>query len=241
MTGYSTVRVDKTFIDVYLASGDWVLERCMRSTDPEVAALTCQRWLVDSPAKRAIFAALYGDLLRPGRKQRILDVGGGLTCFTAPLATDHDYTLVDIFAHDDAERVGRAIAGIRPEAIIGTDWAQTEFGADRDIAIANDLFPNVDQRLGPFLVRAGAACREVRISLTYYDAPRYYRVKRIDADEVLTVKAWDGEALVLELQRHLKPGPTLDALVGEIRRDVASVYPNGRAVLIAAIPSDHIR
>lgn len=241
MTDYAAKRIDREFVDAYLAGGDWVLDRCANLADAETAALTCQKWLVDSAAKRAIFAALYGDLLRPGPKRRILDIGGGLTCFTSPMATDHDYTLVDIFAHDDAERVGRAVAGIRPEAIVGTDWAQTEFGVGRDIAIANDLFPNVDQRLGPFLARAGAAFREVRVSLTYYDTPRYYRVKRIDADEVLTVKAWDGEALVLELQRHLKPSAARDALVGEIRRDLPSAYPNGRAVLIAAIPSDHIR
>lgn len=64
--------------------------------------LTCQKWLRESAPKRFIFERIYGDLLAEGAtRQRILDIGGGLTCFTRELASRHKYHLVDVLAHDD--------------------------------------------------------------------------------------------------------------------------------------------
>lgn len=73
---------------------------------------------------------------------------------------------------------------------MGVDWYDYPPG-EYDIIIANDIFPNVDQRLELFLQKYLPHCKEMRLSLTYFDEPKWYRAQRVDGDEVLTILQWN--------------------------------------------------
>ena len=113
--------------------------------------------------------------------QSVLDVGCGDDCYEAS-------RLVSRYEFIDLEKTN-------------VDWldfdmekGSIEYKYDPpngwDIIIANDVFPNVDQRLELFLEKYLPHCKEMRLSLTYFDEPHWYRAKRIDGDEVLTMLAW---------------------------------------------------
>jgi len=103
----------------------------------------------------------------------------------------------------------------------GIDWA--EFNVEHygyDIIIANDLFPNVDQRLELFLEMYLPHCKEMRLSLTYFDEPHWYRATRPEG-EVITMLAWTRKQIT-----NLLPwsGCHTKGYQGE--------FPNGRKVLL---------
>ncbi len=202
------------------------------------SAFTSHRWLRDSAPKRMIFGEMYGDLLFGGssRRLRILDVGGGVTALSRLLVRRHDYHLIDIFAHETAallEPFQREAGGV---FWTEGDWYSLAPGDRYDVIIANDLFPNVDQRLSEFLKYALPHCAELRISLTFYNQPRHYLVRRIDnANEVLCVKAYDGEQTAAAVAKFKDRLPLPD-LGGFLREDRPSLYANGRQVAIAVFP-----
>jgi hypothetical protein len=138
----------------------------------ECEQLACERWLLDSPAKRMIAWQVYGDLLvSSGRK--VMDIGAGDSSLTRALSERHDYRVIELGAHDP------------PPGGVVEDWRDTPF--DCDLLIAVDLFPNVDQGLAAFLARREGI--ETRMVLTTYQ-DRAYRTRRVDADEILTFQAW---------------------------------------------------
>jgi hypothetical protein len=183
-------RVTRPAVDRYLQD-DTLLRRLApwhRGPDDEMA---CQRWLNDTPAKRYIANALYDDLLAC-EGLRIVDIGGGLTSMTRALAARHEYLLIDIMAHDGPSAIDAFLAETPPFSLRREDWHTASLPEQADVVIASDLFPNVDQRLTLFLQRMQPIAGEVRLSLTYYNEPRSYAVKRLDADEVFYILAWDG-------------------------------------------------
>jgi hypothetical protein len=213
-------------LDGYLAGGDPVLKMLDAAARPVDEGFASQRWLRDAAPKRLIFQELYGDLLVEGPRRRVLDVGGGFTSLTRELLTRHDYCLLDFMAHDDHG----ALAAV--EAELGrfwqaSDWIDLHSVGTWDVVIANDLFPNVDQRLATFVERFLPHCAEMRLSLTCYDGRRFYRTRRLEGDEILIVVAWDPAqtARALHPYRHHVRGDlaALDEAIG-------TVYPNGRLV-----------
>jgi len=116
------------------------------------------------------------------------------------------------------------------------DWYDYSPDKPVDLVIANDLFPNVDQRLRLFLERFVPVCREIRVSLTFYNNARYYLTRRLNADEILCVLAYDGEQTAAVLKRYLDriEVPDLDCLVAER----PSIYPNGRQIAIVNLRGD---
>ena len=199
--------------------------------------LTCQKWLRASAPKRLIFERMYGDLLRQLEGLRVLDVGGGLTCFTRLLATRHHYTLVDLMAHADALAAERASVGANRLFIQVMDWYEFTPNCTYDLIIANDLFPNVDQRLELFLKKFLPVSKEIRLSLTYYPQARFYMTRRVQGEEFLFMLAWDGEmtARVLEKFEGRIEASDLKLLLLENR----SVYPNRRQVCLINIKGYH--
>lgn len=197
---------DESDLTAYRESGDPLLELL---GDPRAKDLTGERWLRESEAKRAIAWAAYGPLLE-GPRLRILDVGAGFSSLSFLMAARHDYLACDLGVHDPAPD------GIR---VFTDDWALLPAG-EFDLVLAVDLFPNVDQRLEAFLARFSGA--SLRIVLTTY-ADRWYRAKRTDADEILTVKAWSWEQTRTVLWRRLG----LDAY-----EPSGSLFPNGRQVCL---------
>jgi hypothetical protein len=164
-----------------------------------------ERWLRESPAKRLIAWELYGDLLT-GERLRVLDVGSGYSSIQEILSERHEYLAVDLGIYGPGDFFYRG------------DWRDLHVRAF-DVVIANDLFPNVDQGLGPFLERFPGA----RLSLTVYE-DRYYRVRRVDADEVLTIKAWDWKQTRSVLERFMD--------VPDIQPPTESLFDNGRQVCL---------
>lgn len=193
---------------------------------PGDETLVCDRWLAQTPAKRLIYHNLYGDLLAIGGR-RVLDVGGGLSSLTRMLADRNDYTLVDLLAHDGGSRLDEFMT-THPFCLERRDWFDFTPSVPYDVVIANDLFPNVDQRLTLFLERYLPVSRELRLTLTWYDQPRFYLTRRVDAEEVLCMLAWNGRAT-----RH-----AIEPFAARIRNpdsaifsgDHPSLYPNGRTV-----------
>lgn len=198
------------------------------ATDHE--KLICQKWLRDSAPKRMVFNRLYGDLLRQQTGLRVLDIGGGITAFTDILAKRHEYHLIDLLAHDCSWVEENNLYSLNGLHLHKTDWYDFSLSEPFDIIIANDLFPNVDQRLDLFIQKFLPFTSEMRLSLTYYPRPRFYITKRIDGDEILCMLAWDGIATRNTLKKYAKKlcSPNFDLLSSE----TDSVYPNDRQVCI---------
>lgn len=175
------------------------------------------RWLVDSLPKRAIYDNLYGDLLQKKRSRKILDVGGGFCSLSKILITHHDYQLLDIMAHDDVSTLGNFL--------IRKDWYKFT-PAKYDIVISNDMFPNVDQRLELFLNKYLPITKEIRMSLTYHNTPKFYTTKRVDTDEIFCQLAYNGHQIKHILERFF----TAD--FKDVLLNFPSLFLNGRQIKI---------
>ena len=176
--------------DDYIAAGDPIKDKLL---DPELphSPFISHKWLLDSIEKRMIYNHVYGDLLESDG-QKILDVGGGFCSLTHQMLGHHEYSVLDIMAHDDTELLEKINLEQQRAAWIGADWNKFQISQNYDIIIANDLFPNVDQRLEMFLEKYLPHCQEMRLSLTCYNNNRVYKVKRVGVDEVFHMVAWDN-------------------------------------------------
>ncbi len=210
--------------------GDRIKSLMGECSDPQDTRLVCQQWLENMPAKRMIFDDLYGDLLfskHENRNTKVIDVGGGLTCLTRRLATQTRYTLIDPLVHDDDNSILAAERNSPTFCALRKDWYET--APDHvDLVIANDIFPNVDQRLELFLDWASRRAKFLRLIVTVYNKVRSYRTKRLDADEQLWFLAWNGSHLINCLQNCGVEVPV--ELSAGLLQDDSSLYPNGRTV-----------
>jgi len=171
-------------------------------------------WLKESLPKRIIYYELYSDFILNGNK-KILDIGGGYCGITKTLALENDYTLLDICNSDIAINH------------IQKDWYDIKNTKESyDVIIANDIFPNVDQRLEMFLYYFLPKCKEMRLSLTYYDNYKFYKTKRIDGDEIFHQLEWNSEQTEKVMKKYKK----------DIKLPYdKSVFPNGRQIYITTI------
>lgn len=220
--------VNKTQVENYIKKdkvSDWLSGF---GTDND-ELLVCQGWLRKTPAKRFIFDEMYGDLLINEKHWKILDVGGGLTGLSRALVERHNYVVVDLLAHDDLSAASQMEDEVGAEFIRAQDWATLEPDT-YDLVIANDIFPNVDQRLEMFLEKFLSETKMIRLSLTFYDVPRFYMTKRVDAEELLCMLAWNGEHLKSVLAKYVKNIVNADFEVFSCPGD--SAYPNGRQVCV---------
>jgi hypothetical protein len=102
-----------------------------------------------------------------------------------------------------------------------------------DVVIANDLFPNVDQRLALFLDKFLPVANEIRLSLTYYNQPRFYRCRSLTSEEIFCMLAWDGEQTARTLMRYREQ--VVGAGFSELERQGPSLYENGRQVCLVTL------
>ncbi len=181
---------------------DVILGRLREAAHPDDATFTSNRWLIESAPKRMIYSYVYGDLLDPStRPKSVLDVGGGYCSLSRLICKNHHYILLDIMAHDSHEALETVQTEMGQKFWENMDWHEYLPAEEFDLVISNDLFPNVDQRLWLFLERYLPLCREMRLTLTYYNHPKFYFARRIDADEVLCVLSWTGEQVKQVLER----------------------------------------
>jgi len=210
---------DQELLDSYLVS-DRVME-LIRSQEG-LPPTTCTRWLMEQSPKRLAISRLYWDLLTEVEGLRVVDVGGGLSVFTPLLADRHDYVLVDPLDLDEHAVAEEVFATTSDVCWMPIDWAELE-PEPCDVVIANDLFPNVDQRLRMFVDRWRPVSSELRLLVTYFIEPRWYRARREGADEVLTVSAWSKS----DVETFLAECDHVDVVLPEPR----SIYGNGRQCL----------
>lgn len=187
------------------------------------------RWLIESQPKRMIYEHVYGDLLSENAQaMTILDVGGGFNALTRILIRHHAYQTLDLMAHDSVAAAHREELALKKDFFIQNDWYEFEPPFTYDLIIANDLFPNVDQRLEIFLNRYLPYCREMRLTLTFYNQPRWYRVNSAYTDEVFHMLAWDGAHLTQVLKRFSKQ--ITEPLQDLSLHNAPSLYDNQRHV-----------
>ena len=101
------------------------------------------------------------------------------------------------------------------------------------MVIANDIFPDVDQRLELFIEKYLPLCKELRMSLTYYNLPKFYAAKRLDDTEILTFLSYDGRITrsILERFRDRVKGGWDEAAADGMLEQAESLYKNGRQVM----------
>jgi len=195
---------------------------------------TAHKWLAESLQKRMIFFYIYGDILKKNiKKKKILDVGGGYSALTRLILKNHCYTLLDIMAHDDHGLLKKLQKDIRKEFWVNKDWYRFMPKEKYDIVIANDLFPNVDQRIEEFIEKFLPYTLEIRISLTYYNTPKFYKVKRIDEDEIFFIVPWNGEQTKNVISRYKSLIRNYNASL--FSKNVKSIFPNNRIVSLIII------
>lgn len=217
------------------ARNDWVGRLLAEERLPGDDALTIHQWLADDAAKRAIFAELYGDLIIPAPGRRVLDVGGGVSAATRALARAGEYRVLDLLAHGGEELAASLAKSCGRDVVIGSDWLRyAETTSDMyDVVVAADLFPNVDQRLALFIEKLLPRTRELRLSLTFYNSPRYYLCRRLDGDEVFCMLAWDGEQTASVMQRYRSALVEPDFSLFSTSQP--SLFANGRQVCLVTL------
>jgi hypothetical protein len=146
-------------------------------------------WLLAYEWKRVIAWLMYHDLLAEGSSRDILEIGSGLSGLSFALSLHHRYVAIEKAMHETAETyrrvemdLGRAIFKLR-------DWTDEDSSDDLDLVVANDVFPNVDQRLYEFVASYLPRARELRLSLTYYENTAF-EVTRESSGERLVIKPW---------------------------------------------------
>lgn len=211
------------------STDDSVMRWLDKYSEAEDEQLTCQRWLRESVPKRFIFQQLYGDLIARQTPMRILDVGGGLTCMTRVFVKHHNYCLIDLSAHDRPQLAQQFNDRHGQEFIITKDWYDCDLQAF-DLVIVNDLFPNVDQRLELFLDKCLSKSAELRLSLTWYNKPRFYHARALDRAEIFALLAWNGDQLHRCLARRRSTIKNPDFTIFDTKEP--SVFPNGRHVCV---------
>ncbi|MBT3604116.1 MAG: hypothetical protein HOE48_01945 [Candidatus Latescibacteria bacterium] len=148
------------------------------------------QWLLDMPWKRPVAFMMLADLVQPDQPAKeILEIGGNLSYFTYELAKHHNYILVDKATHETEDNYHKVETQIKKTFVHNCDWADFTSKSHYDIVIANDIFPNVDQRLYEFVDRFLPQTQEMRLTLTYYEDTSF-EVQRLASGEMLTMRPW---------------------------------------------------
>lgn len=216
---------------------DWIMSMLEINMIEEEQKIRTNQWLINMENKRLIYADVYGDILRMQSSRKVLDVGGGLNSLTKILAANSQYTLLDFLAHGGKEYLTE-IEEKSHIRWVEKDWYEIEKMENYDVIIANDIFPDVDQRMELFISRMLPYCRELRLVVTYYNCPCFYTTKRIDDSEIMTFLSWDGEITAMKLKKYIDRSNANVKELEEMKVNVDSIYQNGRQVSYLVIQGD---
>lgn len=206
-------------LQLYLRD-DWVLRRLISQVSELSQVGMTDRWLMESPAKRYIYGLMFGDLVGKKKEISVGEIGPGPGYSSLWVTEGRESVLID--SHPDFSL----------ENGIHGDWsANWRHLNGCGIILANDVFPNVDQRLLHLIqLFLDSSARELRISLTFFKDIREYLVKRIDAEELLTFKAWQPFELKSVLMEAF---PEERATIEQTFLSLPnSIFPNNRLVMI---------
>lgn len=215
--------VNKRNFNTYLRKYDKGMLRTLKKWSvPRFGQVQSQRWHLESAQKRFTYWLMYKDLFIT-RHQQVLDVGAGFNGYSLMLSNLHHYIAVDKFYN---------AKGLYLRESVSRDWYDCA-PTTHDIVIANDIFPNVDQRLGIFIDQFRSCCKEIRLSLTFFDKePRWYQAKRTTGDETLCVCGWSADQLLVTLRPYRR---FIDIDISSIKHLHSSIFDNGRQVAIIKI------
>jgi hypothetical protein len=216
-----------TDVENYLQQ-DWIMKLLQENSQDEDIKVITNEWLMSDINKRMIYAEVYGDILMGKQHKKVLDTGGGINTLTKILASKCEYTLVDLLAHGGKRYVDEKGFPINLKVM---DWYMLQVEDNYDVVIANDIFPNVDQRMELFIEKMLPHCKELRLVLTYYNTPRFYTTQRLDGEEIMTMLGYDGEIVALKLKKYLhRIIDTEEKELLAMHTDMSSIYRNGRQV-----------
>ncbi len=222
------ILVDSRLLKTYMEH-DSLLEVLIENAQGDDDKFNSHKLLLQYPEKRMLYFYMYGGFPISHRKSSILDVGGGYCSYTRKLLEIADYTLLDPMEYDD---LSLTVDSIGKNFWINKGWEDYTPDTEYDLVIANNLFPNVDQRLDSFLKKYLPHCRELRMSLAFYNTPKWYRVKKADGFD-FTVLAWNGSQVrdvLLKYQQSFVMVPHWDLL-----DSMESVYEDGRQIAIVKL------
>ena len=227
--------INKEGVDKYL-NNDWILRELENINNGGAKVYTSDQWLINDPAKRCVYDRVYRNFSKVSKDFKLLDIGGGLSTFSHSFLGHLDYEIVDTCNHESNEDIGRAVKEHTKMKLSRSDWKEFQHSGTYDCVVANDIFPNVDQRVEEFLAKFLPITKEIRMSLTYYNTPRTYKVKRVDGDEIFYIRPWDGLRLSHALNTFIDriKNPCLDRLL----LNPESVFANGRQVCILQFQGD---
>lgn len=219
---------------------DWILDLLGKEEEEADKNVRTHQWLKEMDNKRMIYADVYGDLLKESLNLSVLDVGGGYTSLTKRMLNNVDYNLLDFIAHGGEKTIGSIEKKCQKKFWINSDWMDVQCeGKPYDVVIANDIFPDVDQRMEIFIDKFLPMCKELRLVLTFYNTPKYYRAKRTDDLEVLTFLSWDGEITALKLKKYAdRLIDTSEGEINKLKECKDSIYWNGRQVAFVKLKGD---
>lgn len=228
---------DKKMLDNYMKN-DWILKLLLEEENQRDVTVRTHQWLKSMENKRLIYADVYGDLLEESsERMSVLDIGGGYTSLTKRMVRSHNYKLVDFIAHGGEETIVETENECNKKFWINKDWNDFEVSPNEyDLIIANDIFPDVDQRLELFIEKYLPYCKELRLVVTFYNEPKYYRAKRVDDAEMLTFLSWDGEITGIKLMKYMdKIIDTEKEEIQNLCKVKDSIYWNGRQVAVVRL------
>ena len=225
-------RFTKNDLDEYMKS-DTILEHLNQNNHS--SCYTSDQWLNDSSPKRMIYSYMYKEMFEADTKLKVLDVGGGYTGLTK-IFLDKEYCLLDIMAHDDHGEFLNEEIKLGKKFWINNDWYEVPMNETYDLIIANDIFPNVDQRLEMFIEKFVPYCKSLRISLTFYDVQRFYKVKRMDADEIFFMMAWNSIQVKIILDKF--KDRVINYADDTLTSGQESIFPNKRQIVMVDIQGD---
>lgn len=209
---------------------DWIKKMLLSNMNDDEGEIRTNMWMLEMENKRMIYADVYGDLLQKKDKERkVLDVGGGFNSLTKVLAENNTYTLVDFMAHGGNVYLNKIYEKYHINWCL-EDWYEWESVENYDIIIANDIFPDVDQRLELFLDKMLKRCKELRVVLTYYNVPKFYMTKRVADTEIMTFLSWDGEITGMKLKKYLARTDVEEKELEQMKTNHTSIFRNGRQV-----------
>jgi len=229
------ILIDRRLLNTYMEH-DSLMDVLKEKVQGDDVEFTLHKELMESQAKRMLYFYMYGGFSISHRKSSILDIGGGYCSYTRELLETSDYKLLDRMPHDDYFMFESTVELIGKDFWIDKDWGEYTPDGEYDLIIANDLFPNVDQRLGGFLRKYLPHCRELRMSLTFYNTPKWYEVKRLheeEGNEILTMLAWNGGQVRETLQRYQQSFVIVPHW--ELLDSMESIFPDGRQVCIVKL------
>lgn len=224
---------NKKDLNEYLKN-DWVLKELKKY--PQDNVFVSQKWLFEIPAKRMIYADVYKELLKT-KGLKILDIGGGFCGLSRKLIENHDYILVDIMTAGNGEWLKDVEKEINKKFWQNMDWDEFDEKESFDLIIANDIFPNVDQRLGKFLRKFNGRAKKIILAITCYDQKSlladwseriitfvYNKIRRVNGDRIVFIKA----PTTKETNEILKTNLGANAPILEENKE--SIFKNGRIV-----------